>query len=178
MVLTSFVEGWFSGSQPCRKCQHGHRCSVRPQRADMYPWSGPDPNLPPPDPGQRSFQHGSHGTVSGDDDEPAGSRRYPAVGGPGAGDFGGDGPLLVRTRFSRSSSSLEQVPEETGIGSCQDPALMPPSTCSIRRARSDIPHTVTFHLLLPTQDAHAGASIPIYRWRQMRQGHFLLREFY
>jgi len=134
MVLTSLIEGWLSAASQPGKCQHGHRCSVRPQRVDMYPWTGPDSSLPPPDTGQRAAQH-----HRGDVDEPAGSSRYPpAVGGPGAGDFGGDNlQLAVRSRFSRSSSSLEQVPEEIGVGSCQDSSLMPPSTCSIRRARSD-----------------------------------------
>jgi len=133
MVLSTLIEGWLSRSQSqAEKRHYGHRCSVRPQRVDMYPWTGPDPNLPPPDPGQRSVQHG-HGP-----DEPTGSPRYPAVGGPGAGDYGGDGPQLVRSRFSRSSSSLEQVPEEIGNNSCQDAELMPPTSCSIRRARYHI----------------------------------------
>ena len=132
MVLSTFVEG-FAASQPTKR-QYGHRCSAPPQRVDMYPWAGPDPNSLPPDQDRQSVQQ-DHGPVVDDVDEPSRSPRYPAVGGPGAGDFAGDGLQVVRTRFSRSSSSLEQVPEEMSVGFCQDSASMPASTCSVRRAR-------------------------------------------
>jgi len=142
MVLSTLLERWFPASQP-GKCHYGHRCCRRSQRVDMYPWAGPDPNLPPPDSRQRTVQHDQR-SVGGDAEELAGSPRYPAVGGPAAGDFGDDGLQQLRTRYSRSSSSLEQVPEEIGVDTCQDSALMPPATCSIRRARY---HNIsaTFH---------------------------------
>ena len=67
---------------------------------------------------------------------------YCRYGGPGAGDVGGDGPQIVRSRFSRSSSSLEQVPEELGpVGTYQETELMPDPTCNVRRAR----YTVTMY---------------------------------
>lgn len=135
MVLSTLVEGWLTASPP-RKCPHGHRTccrSARPQaRVDMYPWAGLDPSLPSPGPVQRSVQH-SH-VVDGEGPRP----RHSAAGGhEAAGDFAGDGPQVARShRFSVNSASLEQVPEEVGVGICQDAFTpMTPGTCSVRRAR-------------------------------------------
>ena len=126
MVLFSLVEGWLMARKSGKR-QHGHHCSVQPTSVDMHPWADHDHDLPP----DRSSPVAPHeyGPTGGDVDDRAGSPRY--SGGPGAGDFGGDGVQVARTRFSRSSSSLEQIPEELGAGSYQEP----PGTYTIRRAR-------------------------------------------
>jgi len=161
-MLTSLAERWFSTCRPGKRKHGHHRCRQRVQQVDMYPWSGPDASLSSPDSG---VEHGRQGPVSGDVDDPAtASARYPAGGGPGAGDS-----LLhvVRTRFSRSSSSLEQVPEEIAVGICQDSVeigvgvcqasvVMPPSSCCVRRARSDIPYRHSSHISTLLQPWSAG----------------------
>ena len=132
------VEGWLM-ARKFGKRQHGHRCSPQSPPADMHPWADQDPGLPPDRP-PPPVPH-DHGPTGGDTDDSTGSTRYSA--GPGAGDFGGDGIQVVRARFSRSSSSLEQIPEEIGVGSYEDSAHTLPGTCSIRRARYRISHCST-----------------------------------
>jgi len=142
MVLATLSEGWFPEAGASRKRhQHGQRCSAaaerRRRRVDMHRWPGPDTASPPPPPAPASSRSRQH-TRGGDaDGQEAGASAEPRWQSPGAGDLGGEMQLVrpAAARFSRSSSSLEQVPEDVAVVVCHDTAVNPPATCIVRRAR-------------------------------------------